>query len=654
MLTLTHTRHAGWVFLTVLLVLSGTFALPQSITLTGRVVDATTKQPLPYASVGVAGSRLGTTANEEGRFRLALPKSRLPATLAVSYMGYANGQQRVTDATESLLITLQPGDKTLREVVVMPDSSLRVLLQSAYRRIEANYVTRPTQLSCFFREAMKTTRGEYAYFGEALLNGYVSGYQNSTEEGQFEVVRSRVNQFPGYDTLKLVRFYASVFSFLTGDPVKQRRRYIQPDFKRYTYHLDEMSEYNGRPVYVVSYRSKAKSDTVEAARSGRFFIDKNSLAYIAFELEGNPTERDGSIVRKGFKTSIRYRQVGTKWHLQHIVYEREYDQPNNKRTLLLALEGLVSDIDTLNAIPIPYNKRLAYGAVFSSLKTDSTTTTTWNTQTIIEPTQPLLMSMQQAATEIRTQPQAVPYRVPQPTAKQPWRAVLTSLYSHLEVRQSLLWLPYQAGSQPTTLVWPGGPPTEAVSPGTVWPVGYAAFNIGYHLTNRWLLAYNRGNTFQQLADLHSAAFTLSYAILLKRRGNPFLIRPGLGYFSQSLYRDMATAQTAQLELSGETLRADRLMLAVGERHRGLRYALRFDYKLSGRRWLFAEVGYHQSLARQLRLQATERSGFFLFRGKASAPLAELGATIRQNATTLSAMPDFRPIMAEIGVRWSFQ
>jgi hypothetical protein len=659
-------RHGFLAFLLLYSLLATTPLLAQTVTLRGRIVDATTNQPLPYASVGVAGTNLGTTANDDGVFKLALNANRLPLTLTVSYMGYGSAKQHVQRADKALTIRLQPGDKTLREVVVMPDSSLWVLLKTAFGRIEQNYITRPTRFTGFFREAMKTDRNQFAYFGEALLSGYVSGYQNATEEGQFEVLRSRINHFPGYDTLRLVKFYASVFSFLTDDPVKQRTRYIQPDFKRYAYQLAEMSEYDGRPVYVIAFHSKDKTDTTDARLSGRFFIEKNSLAFISFELESSPTlaQKDGSIVRKAFRTNIVYRPVGQKWHLERFFYERDYDQTDPKRSVSLALEGLVTEIDTANPKPIAYDKRLEYGQVFSALKDDSTSTF-WDGQTILEPSRPLLVTMQAAA-------RALPPKTATPTAYSITAADLAqqkptvgkvlllglrTFMAGLETRYNLTTAPYGPLNQGFTLGWPqgpGGPTYPTTSARAVWPVGLVVFGLGYSVNKRWLLTWGRSFDAQPGLDWGRSVVDLRYAILLKRRGNPLLMRPGIGYFAQNVYRDVTTLTNVPVTLGGTTLNAREIGLGVGERSRGIHYSARFDYKLQGKRWLFLTVGYQQPLMRQLRAYATEQSGFFLFRSDASASLSELGATASIEGKPLSELPGFRPFFAEVGLRWSLR
>ena len=67
-------------------------AQPVPQILVGVITDAA-GQDLPYATVGVVGKGIGTVADDQGRFRLALPASVIPTdTLRFALLGYASRQ----------------------------------------------------------------------------------------------------------------------------------------------------------------------------------------------------------------------------------------------------------------------------------------------------------------------------------------------------------------------------------------------------------------------------------------------------------------------------------------------------------------------------------------------------------------------------------
>jgi TonB-dependent receptor len=89
-------------------------------TITGTVVDATTREGLPAANVRIDGTALGTATDAEGRFRIPnIPPGSF--TIIISYIGYETQRLPVSIAagsTVNLLIRMKPSIIEGEEVVV--------------------------------------------------------------------------------------------------------------------------------------------------------------------------------------------------------------------------------------------------------------------------------------------------------------------------------------------------------------------------------------------------------------------------------------------------------------------------------------------------------------------------------------------------------
>ncbi len=72
--------------LVLCLALFGTLFASAQRVVTGRVLDATTREPLAFVPFVIEGTRTGTTSEIDGRFTLTVPQ--LPITLRASYVGY--------------------------------------------------------------------------------------------------------------------------------------------------------------------------------------------------------------------------------------------------------------------------------------------------------------------------------------------------------------------------------------------------------------------------------------------------------------------------------------------------------------------------------------------------------------------------------------
>ncbi|HEU4551693.1 MAG TPA: SusC/RagA family TonB-linked outer membrane protein, partial [Chitinophaga sp.] len=90
--------------------------LAQQRTITGKITDQVTKQPLPGATVNIKGTAQGTAANADGVFSIKVPDAN--AVLVFSYIGY--GTQEITAGNRTALdVALSNSVSNVNEVVVI-------------------------------------------------------------------------------------------------------------------------------------------------------------------------------------------------------------------------------------------------------------------------------------------------------------------------------------------------------------------------------------------------------------------------------------------------------------------------------------------------------------------------------------------------------
>src|SRR5688500_8161649 len=88
----------------------------QAQTRSGRVLSADDSQPLPGATVKVKGTTNSAVTDQNGLFTISAVKGDV---LVISFIGYQERELRVGDEGAALNVTLQPGDNSLNEVVVV-------------------------------------------------------------------------------------------------------------------------------------------------------------------------------------------------------------------------------------------------------------------------------------------------------------------------------------------------------------------------------------------------------------------------------------------------------------------------------------------------------------------------------------------------------
>jgi hypothetical protein len=111
-------------YLLFLFCISLSFAAKAQITISGKIMDSTSRDPLQGASVFAQNTTQGTVTNKDGEFSLTL-KSGGGYELIISFTGYITQQFQITDnKSQQLEILMLKEDKTLGEVVIQSSNEV--------------------------------------------------------------------------------------------------------------------------------------------------------------------------------------------------------------------------------------------------------------------------------------------------------------------------------------------------------------------------------------------------------------------------------------------------------------------------------------------------------------------------------------------------
>lgn len=174
----------------------------QDITISAKVVDKETNQPLEYASVGLKSTAIGTISNHLGEFDFHMPAEYRNEVMVVSMMGYRNFEAPVWSMTgEFQVIKLEKSPIVLQEIVVSDTLTGHDILDIALSRIEKNYPMEPFLLDGFYRD-VKKVGGTYISLLEAAVRIYDDNYSEPRNKYKLrESVRLiEVRQSLGYES----------------------------------------------------------------------------------------------------------------------------------------------------------------------------------------------------------------------------------------------------------------------------------------------------------------------------------------------------------------------------------------------------------------------------------------------------------------------
>ena len=357
---------------------SCSFTLAQNFTVSGVIIDETTKETLPYATIRVQGATIGTVSNIFGEFDFHVPTSLLNNRLLISMLGYETYSLSLLEVRAQGLqqFELKPASRILNEVVVEDSLSGEEIFKLALARIETNYPMKPVLMDGFYRD-IKKVGDRYVSLLEAAISIYDKNYKAPRD---YTKLRERVGiveirkSFDYADSLTpYFEQYNLLEDLLLENNIKYRSFNDEPAF------YDNMKReniigYDGAPMYLVSLES--------VGYDLKLYIDKESFAIFRMEFGYG----DGNVPIFTYKKSrdlenrvmrldkvVEFEPVDGVFYLKYISsnYKNEWyntDTQNFEQTTELYQELLVNDIETDNPEWIKSSEKMKrYGLRFQSV-----------------------------------------------------------------------------------------------------------------------------------------------------------------------------------------------------------------------------------------------------------------------------------------------
>jgi hypothetical protein len=286
----------GW-----LIIITTSVAAQDVIVVKGKIVDSESNDPLPYATINVIQTAIGTISNQVGEFEFFVPSQFAHDTVTISHVGYKTFKSRVIDAKFHAVFPLDESPSILKEIIVRSDET-KALVEKAVKAIPVVYSSSPYLMEGFHRSWEKVDfTDSVSYPGtliEAAVTIYDPGYgelkSRKKEEEVYinEVRKSAINKGWNYSSsalnhlLKrnLVKYNAEpAWNFL--ESFLQFPNNLGYDFESETFIDDE-------PVSVI--RTEIPNDR-NFPVTARIYIANEDQAILRFDVEGRKETIDFEI-----------------------------------------------------------------------------------------------------------------------------------------------------------------------------------------------------------------------------------------------------------------------------------------------------------------------------------------------------------------------
>ncbi|MEO5601839.1 MAG: carboxypeptidase-like regulatory domain-containing protein [Cyclobacteriaceae bacterium] len=266
--------------LLVILFVAGHFCvLSQTITISAKVVDKETTEPLGYASVGLKSIAVGTISNDLGEFDFHIPSEYRNEVIVISMLGYKNFEAPVWSVVGQIdVIKMEKSPIVLKEIVVSDTLTGEDIMDISLSKIEVNYPMQPFMMDGFYRD-VKKVGGTHISLLEAAVKIYDDNYAEPRNKYK---LRERVGLVAVRRSLGYENKFTTYFdqdNLLEDLLLHNNIRYRHFDDGEEVFAKlirEKNSFYNEHETYVISYSGDYFM---------RLYIDTEDYSIIHFEFE---------------------------------------------------------------------------------------------------------------------------------------------------------------------------------------------------------------------------------------------------------------------------------------------------------------------------------------------------------------------------------
>jgi len=375
--------------------------------ISGIIVDETTGDPLPFATIGLKNRGRGIVTNINGEFGLKITSDSFNDTLSFSYLGFMGKEIPVNQFQGNNLRV-----KMSREFIPIPEIIIRTqvpqeIIYKAISAISENYGTSPAMLTGFYREGVMK-KNDLQVYSEAVLHIFKSSYSGTILGDQINIYKSRKIENMGLDDTLVVRLKAGLKTCLQLDLVKNSFEFLErATMAEYSYRISDIVTYEDEAAWVIDFEQRQEID--KPLFRGSIYINTDDFGILNADFELHPKYlqklKDSFISSssRGYTTwpvsvkySVSYRKINNRYFLNHVRGDLVFLSKQKKKLFnshfKVFLELAVTGVNTVNVARFEREELAPVHSVFSKT-IKSYDPDFWGNQDFLKPEENLLKEL---------------------------------------------------------------------------------------------------------------------------------------------------------------------------------------------------------------------------------------------------------------------
>ena len=381
--------HSKFTFFLLTFFLIETASGQGYLIISGKIIDKATRQPIPYAHIGVMTRGLGTIANEQGEFYYRFPKITADEDVIVAHLGYKNLARKGAEfvsGDKNVLLELETAQPVVVDSAYVKSFDARGWIMAALGKVGKNYTDTPIMMTGFYQETLQQDNA-YVDIREAVLKVEKDPRPKTEFPEKYRMLRGRRflstardkalddYEFPSGPAIVTRSLETGLPEYLSGSNLADYR--FQLD--------DSIAFYNNSDVYQIRFRPVGPQ--VKGARNGIICINKADSAIVRIAYDFTPDGMDevfkgsmksamGKMLGKNRREAKRvssftnYLPYDGKWYLQdsQLLIQTDFINKTDTLTGTIKLHFVANDILKSNGKAVPPSEVPLDTAQFPSQK----------------------------------------------------------------------------------------------------------------------------------------------------------------------------------------------------------------------------------------------------------------------------------------------
>lgn len=296
-------------------------------TIKGKVINATTNEPISYTNIGLEGTNFGTASDGEGDFELIIPQEFESKNIFFSAVGFKNKQFHVKSLFDKKfnVVKMEAQSYQINDVDIAAQNRVLIrILRMASENIPYNFIQGPYNLIAEYNMEKTANNTTIKQNAEVLIYDK-NGYANSSKKDAFQGLKYNIKKEKWDEDYRFETGLTNLDELLGLDWARSASSVLNPTLTNgFRLKLESEPNIDGKYYWVISFNQKqptlaGSGDFYATSFKGEITINKEDYSILKIEgkVESPKNNRQGRSLAIGRTNKNYFKNVSYNFSIYY-------------------------------------------------------------------------------------------------------------------------------------------------------------------------------------------------------------------------------------------------------------------------------------------------------------------------------------------------